>query len=327
MSRFSNFLKSIVPPTNQAQQTASTNQPNNDSGAKPFVPKTNVWTPNIPPKKTLIDNSKQLPSTEKSEGKTVNVPVHQNDTEWQVIQRGLGIMADEAGVIGDSKLAFVKKWSGEVERTGQALSHSGSSTNSSAEDNFAIKIDKASLSQATLWMETYPLTIRPDFEARANSDLQALRHVEMFGVNVQDPRLRSEVKANLRQIIVGTSEEQAAAAQKLLQKAQKGQPEADKIYEVTKALSCIGEMRFNAALNMAKIKMDSDKFQQLGQQQFVESRPHPKMVVREEAAVAAPLNKRDYRNNKIIKRDNAKQAQAKWVDDQVSKILSNFKID
>lgn len=334
MSRFSNLLKNFAAPPPEEIQKPSFIKPKNDSSDKESDSSAKPDNPPAPsgftPKTTKVSNPVDVEQlsfkpapVKQADIKYVTVPVYKSDTEWDVVQRSVGALADEWRLSGDSKQAFVQKWVGVMERLQHTSLHRDSFEN--PDEHIGNHIDTTKANPTTGLLGTYQAAIHPDKLSGMMYDLQALQQMERVAAGISDQNLVKEFKADLRAIILGSMQEQTLAAQKLLRKVQAGQPGAEKIYAATKTLANCNEMRLNATLKSAVLKMDVNKFQQLGIQSAVEEPVEMKISPKTPAQVQWV---EDGDKNEPVKEKgkSKKLSDSAWVDKQAAKLLGNLKV-
>jgi hypothetical protein len=120
---------------------------------------------------------------------------------------------------------------------------------------------------------------------------------------------------------LGHSENQV---KNLSEKAQKGQPEADKIYAATKSLANSSEMRLSSAIKTAIIKMDTARYQinkQVAEQSDLDNAGFSYFAQTPEVKNSgSQRNPSDEGNNAIVR---PKASESSWVDEQALKLLGN----
>jgi hypothetical protein len=300
MSRFSNLFKNFVSSEDEIP-TPSFIKPK-DSSAKASktsdLPIPNILVtpaPAAPAPEPKIEVSRPittvpaatLPSS--AELKSVVVPVYESDGEWDVVQRTISAFAERVRVSADSKQAFVKKWIAVLERTGQKSLYRADGEENSG-NHLGNKINRAAANPATRQLGTYEAVIDP-------------------------------VKDDLRSIILGSTAEQTEGAKSLLAKVQSGQPEAEKIYVATKQLANSNEMRLNATLKSTVLKMDANKYQQLGMNGA--KTEETKIPLRTGMSSTPPL-KSDKKAALPNSRENAKLTDSDWVNKQALDLFGDL---
>jgi hypothetical protein len=331
MSRFSNLFKNFVSSEDEIP-TPSFIKPK-DSSAKASktsdLPIPNILVtpaPAAPAPEPKIEVSRPittvpaatLPSS--AELKSVVVPVYESDGEWDVVQRTISAFAERVRVSADSKQAFVKKWIAVLERTGQKSLYRADGEENSG-NHLGNKINRAAANPATRQLGTYEAVIDPVKEAGMMYDLQALRQMELSFFTISNAELSRAVKNDLRSIILGSTAEQTEGAKSLLAKVQSGQPEAEKIYVATKQLANSNEMRLNATLKSTVLKMDANKYQQLGMNGA--KTEETKIPLRTGMSSTPPL-KSDKKAALPNSRENAKLTDSDWVNKQALDLFGDL---
>lgn len=247
---------------------------------------------------------------------TIDVPVYENDSEWDVVQRSIGLFADNARLGAEAKQLFVKKWVTELAKAEQTKLYRDDSEGNNAA-HLGNEINRSAADSLTGLLGTYQAMIDPGRQARMMDELKALRCIEEFDLGVINVYLSRDVKTDLINTVIGTIEEQKTSAQKLIQRAATGQPEAERIYSSTKALANCREMRLNAAIKTAVLKMDMVKYQQLGLQT---ANPNESVSLH-----TSPTRKSETRKEAVKEPAQPKISESNWVDEQALKLLGNIR--
>jgi hypothetical protein len=334
MARFTDLLKSFVSPPDKIQ-TPSFIKTERSTTPSVVAPKTDDL-PQSPGSNTSkaarqenITHNKELPSKNTVEVNSCNivqpdkidVPVYQNDSEWDVVQRSINLFADHANLNGEIKEAFVKKWVAELKKADQTSLYRNEED---GQGHLGNEINRANADGATGLLGTFQAMIHPGRQARMNDELKALQCIEKFDLGVTEWQLCRDFKRDLIMIAIGTIEDQKRAAQNLFEKAQKGRPEADKIYAATKALSSRGEMRLNSAIKTAVIKMDTAKYQ-INKQAIdlsdLESAASSVIVQTPETKKSEHQKNAGRESNKEVAKP--KISESSWVDEQALRLFGN----
>ncbi len=331
MARLTNLFKSFVSPTDEIQtpsfiKTERSVPPPAEASKTPVHSQVAVSTPSPTATQEQISPNKTMPLravlSDQNHSDKIDVPVYQSDSEWDVVQRSINLFADHADLKREIKDAFVKKWVTELAKAEQTLLYRNEDE---SEAHLGNKIDRANADDAKGLLGTYQAMIHPGRQARMNDELKALRCIEKFDLGIVDWQLCREFKMDLIMIAIGTIEEQKKAAQNLFEKAQMGQPEAERIYSATKSLSNQSEMRLNSAIKTAVIKMDTAKYQvnrQTSEQNNSESSDLPLA-----AQKSAQKENEPQKTNGEARKEAAKPviSESTWVDEQAIKLLGNIR--
>ena len=335
MARLTDLLKSFVSPTDEIKTPSFIKPERSVPPPPPEAPKNpprshlsnhlsgRNTSPGLMPKQIVQDKKLPLQNAlyAQNEADKIEVPVYQSDSEWDVVQRSINLFADHADLKREVKEAFVKKWVTELEKAEQTSLYRNEEE---TEAHLGNKINRSNADDAKGLLGTYQAMIHPGRQARMNDELKALQCIEKFDLGIVDWQLCREFKMDLIMIVIGTIEEQKKAAQNLYEKAQTGQPEAEKIYLATKSLSSKSEMRLNSAIKTAVIKMDTAKYQ-INRQTFEQNEP-------ESAVEPLPTSaKKSAEAQKTtageVRKEPAKPAvsESTWVDEQALKLFGNLR--
>lgn len=329
MGRFTDLFRSLVPPKDEIQ-TPSFIKPEHFKPISAVSHK--VATPAISASQAKVndlDGSHQSDSIQEAKDFSnqvhcdkIDVPVYQNDSEWDVVQRSISLFADNAHLSSEVKQAFVRKWVAEMAKAEQTMLYRNDEGDSEHHGHLGNEINRALANSSTGLLGTYQAMLHPGRQARMTDELKALQCVERMNLAIIDLQLCREVKIDLITTIIGTIEEQKTAAEKLIQKAQKGQPEADKIYLLTKTVANCREMRLNSAIKTAVIKMDTLKYQHFGLElgrSGVTAEAEPSISIQQSSK--EKTESRQSLNKGVNKTVQSKEAESDWVNEQAFKLF------
>nr|MDQ3323530.1 hypothetical protein [Acidobacteriota bacterium] len=188
---------------------------------------------------------------------SIDVPVRQSDTQWDIVQRSLPLLAKRSGLGAESQKVFAEKWAARLEESGEKMIYDNSDGGRVDGGDFAARIDRTKAN--TSGIGTYKLTFTAKNHGEMLADIQRLRRNEILTNGIADPELRRQTLGSINSLTVGTGHERAAAAQELWRMGQSGQPEAAKIYDSVKVLARYEDLQLNAAVKMTELLLDADK--------------------------------------------------------------------
>lgn len=243
--------------------------PNNASGSPAAIQTNNLLPKNgewINQMTVNLNKNAGLRKSTTPENVSIDVPVRQNDTQWDIVQRSLPLLAKRSGLSAESQQIFAEKWAAQLEASGQKAIYDDNGDGGRIDgSDFAARIDRTKVDAGAGNIGTYKLNFTPKNHGEMLADIQRLRRNEILTNDIADPELRRQTLGNINSLTVGTGEERAAAAQELRRMAQSGQPEAAKIHDSVKALARYDDLQLNAAVKMTELLLDTDKtFEQFG---------------------------------------------------------------
>lgn len=205
-------------------------------------------TPLPPTANLTLDSPAQTPGT-----RSVDVPVFANDTQWDVITRGLPLLAAQAGLNAEGQKVFSEKWATRLEEAGQTHIYVNKTGQQVGTDGFRDGLDESQADLGTGSIGSYRLEFTQK-HAEMLGDLKTLQQNQSLVAGIQSPELRREVLLGLNEMLVGGPTERLSAANGLINRAQPGMPEADTIQQSLMNLSERNDQLFNPVVQMAALR-------------------------------------------------------------------------
>lgn len=206
-----------------------------------------------------LNKNAGLRTSSANEDISLDVPVRQGDTQWNVVLRSLPLLAKRSGLGAESQMVFAEKWAARLEANGQTAIYDNGDGGRVDGGDFSSRIDRTKADANTGGIGTYKLVFTRKNHGGMLADIQQLRRNEILTNNIGDAELRGKVLGSINALTVGEGDERAAAAQELWRMGQNGQPEAAKIYDSVKALARYEDLQLNAAVKMTELLLDADK--------------------------------------------------------------------
>lgn len=206
-----------------------------------------------------LNKNAGLRTSSATEDISLDVPVRQGDTQWNVVLRSLPLLAKRSGLGAESQMVFAEKWASRLEANGQTAIYDNGDGGRVDGGDFSSRIDRTKADAGTGGIGTYKLVFTQKNHGEMLADIQQLRRNEILTNGIGDAELRGKVLGNINALTVGEGHERAAAAQELWRMGQSGQPEAAKIYDSVKALARYEDLQLNSAVKMTELLLDADK--------------------------------------------------------------------
>lgn len=143
-----------------------------------FLPKSGEW---INQMTVNLNKSAGLRKSTPPENISIDVPVRQGDTQWDIVQRSLPLLAKRGGLGAESQKIFAEKWAAQLEANGQTAVYEKKGDGGRIDDDdFAARIDRTKADAKTGGVGTYKLIFTPKNHGEMLAGIQQLRRNEIL---------------------------------------------------------------------------------------------------------------------------------------------------